>query len=281
MELKIDELAERAGVTRRTIRYYISSGLLAAPGARGTYGQAHLDGVLAIKRLQAERLSLREIRERLIGDAVLGSISRLSEPPTEAPQEPVQDGASELPDARSAVRSAEWIADESNHVDEADETAAVNAAVIADIESAAPRDVASLLPPDLDSLRSAFAVQAARAPGGGWEATARIMTLLALPVAALALVVAALAFGESRQSSPAPISALVIEPTLPAPTPSDTCVFFTKYADDLVTLSANLLGPDAARQLTPEETKELLRRVDEVLAIRDGVCVERSTRGRP
>ena len=79
MELKIDELAERAGVTRRTIRYYIASGLLAAPGARGMYGQAHLDRVLTIKRLQAERLSLREIRDRLIGDAVMGSISRVSE----------------------------------------------------------------------------------------------------------------------------------------------------------------------------------------------------------
>ena len=94
-------------------------------------------------------------------------------------------------------------------------------------------------------------------------------------MAAAALVLAAIAFGDSHGSSATQVPALVIEPTLPPPTPSDTCAFFTRNADDLVTLSANLLGPDAARPLTPDETRELLRRVDEALSIRDGVCVAR------
>ncbi len=260
MELKIDELAERAGVTRRTIRYYVASGLLAAPGARGTYGQAHLDGVLAIKRLQSERLSLREIRERLIGDAVMGSISRVSE-------------ADETP-LEADTDSFEATAGDVEHVVQPDDEAPVDETLApnGDSHQRRDRDIDSLPPPDVDSLRSAFTVRSTRAPGSAWEATGRILTLLALPVAAAALVLAAIAFADSRGSSATPVPALVIEPTLPAPTPSDTCAFFSRNADDLVTLSANLLGPDAARPLTPDETRELLRRVDEALSIRDGVC---------
>lgn len=65
MDLKIDELAELSGVTRRTIRYYVAIGLLPAPGPKGVYDAAHLEQLEAIKRLQSQRLSLKEIGERL------------------------------------------------------------------------------------------------------------------------------------------------------------------------------------------------------------------------
>src|SRR5690242_17633316 len=53
--LKLDELAERAGVSARTIRYYIQRGLLQAPAFRGAdtaYGEEHLSALRAIKKLQ-------------------------------------------------------------------------------------------------------------------------------------------------------------------------------------------------------------------------------------
>ena len=54
-EPKLDELAERAGVSPRTVRYYIQRGLLTAPAFRGAdtaYGEEHLVALRAIKKLQ-------------------------------------------------------------------------------------------------------------------------------------------------------------------------------------------------------------------------------------
>jgi DNA-binding transcriptional MerR regulator len=62
------ELAAHADVTPRTVHYYISQGLLPASGALGRgsrYGQAHLDRLRLIRRLQREHLPLAEIRQRL------------------------------------------------------------------------------------------------------------------------------------------------------------------------------------------------------------------------
>jgi DNA-binding transcriptional MerR regulator len=70
MGLSVGELAERAGVTRRTIRYYVEIGLLQPPtgaGKAAVYGTEHLERLDLIKSLQAYRLSLEEIRERLAG----------------------------------------------------------------------------------------------------------------------------------------------------------------------------------------------------------------------
>lgn len=64
----ITELASLAGVTPRTIRYYVSVGLLPAPDAAGRatrYGQEHLDRVRLVRRLQEQHLPLAEIRMRL------------------------------------------------------------------------------------------------------------------------------------------------------------------------------------------------------------------------
>ncbi|HEV8114699.1 MAG TPA: helix-turn-helix domain-containing protein [Acidimicrobiales bacterium] len=71
MELRVDELAERAGVSVDTIRYYQGRGLLPAPVRRGRiahYGQEHLDRLERIRSLQAQGLSLAAIGRLLSGE---------------------------------------------------------------------------------------------------------------------------------------------------------------------------------------------------------------------
>lgn len=67
-ELLIHELAERAGVSVRTIRYYIEEGLLPQPNYEGKYSYyspSFLDRLELIRRLKDSYLPLREIREIL------------------------------------------------------------------------------------------------------------------------------------------------------------------------------------------------------------------------
>ena len=98
----IDELADLAGVSVRTVRYYVSQGLLSVdvtPGPGPKYDDNHLARLRLIRRLQAEHLPLAEIRQRLSGvsdaaldvffgtpaaprDSALDYIKRLSESPT-------------------------------------------------------------------------------------------------------------------------------------------------------------------------------------------------------
>jgi DNA-binding transcriptional MerR regulator len=69
-EYAIGELASLAGVTPRTIRYYVSIGLLPSPGQQGPgtrYGEGHLARLRLIRRLQREHLPLGEITTRLAG----------------------------------------------------------------------------------------------------------------------------------------------------------------------------------------------------------------------
>src|SRR5579863_7324577 len=71
----IGEIAERADVTPRTVRYYVAEGLLPPPGGAGqqrVYSYEHLLRLQAIKRLKAEYLPLNEIRERLAGLTLAG-----------------------------------------------------------------------------------------------------------------------------------------------------------------------------------------------------------------
>ena len=68
MSFSIGELADKAGVTPRTIRYYVELGLLPPPtgtGNRAMYNRDHLDRLFTIKKLQMGRLSLDEIRAYL------------------------------------------------------------------------------------------------------------------------------------------------------------------------------------------------------------------------
>lgn len=67
-EYTIGELAQRAGVTPRTIRYYTAEGLLPQPDTRdryARYGAGHLQRLRQIAELKAHYLPLNVIRERL------------------------------------------------------------------------------------------------------------------------------------------------------------------------------------------------------------------------
>lgn len=77
--LDLTELADRAGVSIRTVRYYIQQGLLQEPEARGPgahYSEEHLDRILLIKRLQKEHLPLAEIRKAIQTGAAEATIPR-------------------------------------------------------------------------------------------------------------------------------------------------------------------------------------------------------------
>ncbi|MCX2732213.1 MerR family transcriptional regulator [Saccharopolyspora sp. NFXS83] len=67
-ELTIDELAARAGVTVRTVRFYASRGLLPPPrlrGRLGLYGGDHLARLDLIRELQALGFTLSAIERHL------------------------------------------------------------------------------------------------------------------------------------------------------------------------------------------------------------------------
>ncbi len=69
MKYKVSELADKSGVTKRTIHYYISKGLLLPPegsGVNSLYNDEHLERILLIKKLQAEYMPLNKIREYIL-----------------------------------------------------------------------------------------------------------------------------------------------------------------------------------------------------------------------
>ncbi|MEO5814493.1 MAG: MerR family transcriptional regulator [Gemmatimonadaceae bacterium] len=77
--LDLPELADRAGVSIRTVRYYIQQGLLHEPEARGPgahYTEEHLDRLLLVKRLQKEHLPLAEIRKAIQSGAAEAAVPR-------------------------------------------------------------------------------------------------------------------------------------------------------------------------------------------------------------
>jgi len=84
----ITELADLAGVTPRTIRYYLAQGLLPSSGQTGPgarYAESHLARLRVIRGLQAEHLPLAEIRRRLDGlddDQVVALAQRDVPPPS-------------------------------------------------------------------------------------------------------------------------------------------------------------------------------------------------------
>src|SRR5688572_21740162 len=66
----LQELATAAGVSVRTIRYYIGEGLLPAPvgaGPQSHYTDSHLSRLRAIGLLKDRYLPLKEIRRELSG----------------------------------------------------------------------------------------------------------------------------------------------------------------------------------------------------------------------
>ncbi|QRN96216.1 MerR family transcriptional regulator [Archangium violaceum] len=94
-EWKLTELAEAAGVSPRTVRYYVQRGLLPAPPFKGpdtVYGEDHLLRLKAIRALQAKFLPLDAIQVELarLGPDELKALAdtdsaRLASPTAEAP----------------------------------------------------------------------------------------------------------------------------------------------------------------------------------------------------
>lgn len=87
-EYTLQDLADLAGVTPRTIRFYVAQGVLPSPGRTGpgtTYGPSHLARLRLIRRLQREHLPLAEIRARLAAlpdDAVIALVDVPAPQPT-------------------------------------------------------------------------------------------------------------------------------------------------------------------------------------------------------
>jgi DNA-binding transcriptional MerR regulator len=91
----ISELAERAGVSLRTVRYYVSEGLLPPPGgsrADPVYTYEHLLRLKAIRRLKVQYLPLTEVRNRLEGM----SLAELEQLVASLPQEPRKGSAADF-----------------------------------------------------------------------------------------------------------------------------------------------------------------------------------------
>jgi DNA-binding transcriptional MerR regulator len=71
-EFSLSDLAKKSGVPERTIRYYISRGLIPGPvrGGRGAeYTQVHLAGIQTVRQLQSAGMTLAEIEYEFARDA--------------------------------------------------------------------------------------------------------------------------------------------------------------------------------------------------------------------
>jgi DNA-binding transcriptional MerR regulator len=99
----------------RTIRWYTSIGLLDRPtamrGRTALYSRRHLAQLVAVKRLQADGLTLAEVQRRLIGvpDTALEQIARLGAPPATAATAPTE-AAGGSADESGADRDRFWSA---------------------------------------------------------------------------------------------------------------------------------------------------------------------------
>lgn len=110
---KLEELAAEAGVSPRTVRYYVQRGLLPAPEFRGkdtAYAQEHLLRLLAVKQLQQAHLPLDEIQVRL-ANASPDELERLANggpvPQPRAPFDEPRDSGS-VKKGRHPYRSPGW-----------------------------------------------------------------------------------------------------------------------------------------------------------------------------
>ena len=83
-DLDLAELASAAGVTPRTVRYYVQQGLLPSPGTRGPgtkYDRALLEKLQLIRLLQREHWPLSKIREHFESLNEEGVRRELGRPP--------------------------------------------------------------------------------------------------------------------------------------------------------------------------------------------------------
>jgi DNA-binding transcriptional MerR regulator len=90
----ISEIAAIAGVTPRTVRYYIAQGILPAPAESGRgphYDGSHLARLRLIRALQKRHLPLAEIRRRVVGMTDLEVTEAVGELTESDAAEPVPD----------------------------------------------------------------------------------------------------------------------------------------------------------------------------------------------
>jgi DNA-binding transcriptional MerR regulator len=83
----IGDLARLAGVSRRTVRYYVQEGLIPAPhgvGRGNHYGPEHLDQILRVKAMQESGRTLEDIRYTLARGTARGSKPRRAAKPAVA-----------------------------------------------------------------------------------------------------------------------------------------------------------------------------------------------------
>ena len=102
-DLELSDLATAAGVSPRTIRYYVTQKLIPSPGTRGPgtkWDRSLLDRLLLIKELQRKNWPLSEIRDHLRELDEEGVRQELGRPP----ELPLSDSA--LSYVRSVMPSA-------------------------------------------------------------------------------------------------------------------------------------------------------------------------------
>ena len=117
----VGELAERGGVSRRTVRYYVQGGLMPAPRGLGRgahYGEEHVARLLEVKGLQEQGLSLAEIREVLRRTTLQGATAAVPAgderiaPPGPLPEDAPGSQPSRQPSLQRSVqpapRSSQW-----------------------------------------------------------------------------------------------------------------------------------------------------------------------------
>jgi DNA-binding transcriptional MerR regulator len=135
------ELTEAAGVSVRTVRYYISEGLLPPPvgsGPKSYYTRSHLDRLRAIGRMRANYLPLREIRRRL--GAMSEQQMRALATEADAEAEEAAEPAAQVAEAQLAAAKAIF-----GVADAADELSLPRLRYIDDLEPAIDREAA--MPP--------------------------------------------------------------------------------------------------------------------------------------
>lgn len=109
--MKLEDLARRAGVSPRTVRYYIQRGLLAPPEFRGPdtrYGEIHLATLRALRVLQEQFWPLEAIAAALDGRS-LADLQAIGEgslklPGPTAVAEPASVTTAPLPHGERGVR---------------------------------------------------------------------------------------------------------------------------------------------------------------------------------
>jgi DNA-binding transcriptional MerR regulator len=116
--LQIGDVAERVGLSLRTVRYYEEVGVLTPPtrtsGGFRLYGEGHIAQLLTIKQMKPLDFSIEEMRELLEARAVLESSTsaRKRAAARETLERFAELAADRCTDLRKRLRSAESFARE-------------------------------------------------------------------------------------------------------------------------------------------------------------------------